>query len=99
MAIPMIQGMPSRHDHRTALCSQRTSVRLYPWRFLICYLYRCELGELRLFFGEVEDWRLCSYMAPCRQSAGNLQLLYTPFLDLAVEGVFHVAGDPLAEGV
>jgi hypothetical protein len=38
-------------------------------------------------------------MAPCRQSAGNLQLLYTPFLDLVVEGAFHVAGDPLAEGV
>jgi hypothetical protein len=38
-------------------------------------------------------------MAPCRQSAGNLQLLYTPFLDQVVEGAFHVAGDPLAEGV
>jgi hypothetical protein len=40
-----------------------------------------------------------AHMAPCRQSAGNLQLLYTPFLDLVVEGAFHVAGDPLAEGV
>ena len=60
IAVPMIQGMPSRHDHRTALSPQRTSVRLYPWRFLICYPYRCELGGLRLFFGELDDWRLCS---------------------------------------
>jgi hypothetical protein len=50
IAIPMIQGMPSRHDCRTALSSRRTSVRLYPCQYLICYLYRCELGRLRLFF-------------------------------------------------
>jgi hypothetical protein len=28
-----------------------------------------------------------------------LQLLYTQFLDLVLEGASHVAGDPLAEGV
>src|ERR1700722_314432 len=50
IAIPTIQGMPSRHDRRAALSAQRTSVRLYPWRYLICYLYRRELGGLRLFF-------------------------------------------------
>ena len=47
---PVIQGMPSRHDRQAALSSQRTSDRLYPCRNLICYLYRCELGWLRLFF-------------------------------------------------
>jgi hypothetical protein len=35
----------------------------------------------------------------CRQSAGNLQLLYTQFIDLIFEEAFHVTGDPLAEGV
>src|ERR1700722_6500129 len=50
IAVPMTQGTLSRHDRRTARSSQRTSIRLYPWRYLICYLYRCELGGLRLIF-------------------------------------------------
>jgi hypothetical protein len=54
-ATPMFQGTPSRHDRRAALSSQRTSVRLYPWRYLICYLYRCKLERASLFFfGELE---------------------------------------------
>src|SRR5580692_5026623 len=49
-AVPMTQGMPSRHDRRTARSSQRTSVRLYLGRYLICYLYRCKLERASLFF-------------------------------------------------
>jgi hypothetical protein len=59
--IPMIQGMPSRHDRRAALSSLRTSVKLYPWRYLICYLYRCEFRRASVFFFcELEDGKLCS---------------------------------------
>ena len=41
---------------RIALSSQRTSVGLYPWRYLIGYLYRCEFcSAFGLFFlGELE---------------------------------------------
>jgi hypothetical protein len=49
--------------------------------------------------GEKGESLRLSLFSLCRQSARNLQLLYTPFLDPVVEGAFHVAGDPLAEGV
>ena len=49
IAIPMIQGMGVTARSSYCAIAQRTSVRLYPCRYLICYLYRCELGWVRLF--------------------------------------------------